>query len=156
MITAKPISIILVSCYCFLLGLFSLSLEYGLIFNNRAALSNSHGELILAVIASLGFSTFLVVVGLGFLNLNQLCWNILFFGLMICVSIIASLILVCLILLLVYIDIIYSFFHAFQISPITWFSFLCFFLSEIIVLYYLTRSEVRDCFGDMGNLVKPF
>jgi len=124
-----------IALYCFFLALVPLSVEANLIFSCKTAFSGSDLGLWIPVGPAVILAAILIAVGIGFLNLNPLCWKILFFGLAICVSCIASILLVYLFALGMNINLFYSFFNINDISSSTWFSFLFFFLSEIIILY---------------------
>ena len=76
---------------------------------------------------------------------------------MISVSSLGSLIFAGLIIYFSGFEIAYVFIDFIRFSPLAWNSLLCFFFSEIIVLYYLNRYEITHCFGEMGGgLAKPF
>ena len=150
MLDNKPISIILIVLYCFLLGLFFISLAINIM------LSGGESPNWLPIGASFIMATLLIAVGVGILCSNQLCWKILFFCLLICMASVASFLFIGVISLFLSTDIIRICFQSVQ-SSIAWWSLLYFFLSEIIVLYYLTRRETVACFGEMtGELVTPF
>jgi hypothetical protein len=152
----RPTPIILMAFFCFLFGLFFFSLTANTIFGTNGLLTSDNAMLWFPVGASSILGIALIAVGVGILYYSQWCWKILFFCLMIAISTIASLILIALFLLLVDISLFYKVCQGIHISPMAWFSFLTFFLSGIIVLYYLTRREVVSYFGDMGELVTPF
>ncbi len=97
-----------------------------------------------------------VNVGLGILKLKPVYWKILFFSLAICVSSIASFAIVFLVFSMIDINVLLPYYQDIQKASGGWFAFLAFFLSEIIILYYLISSDVVSCFGDMGPLISPF
>jgi len=152
----RSTSIIPISVYCFLLSFFFLSVAADSIFSNITVLSSADLGLWLPVGASLIFACGLTYVGIGIINVDQLCWKILFFCLAICVACIASLIIAFVIFFFLNAKFIYSFVQTSHISPVTWFCSLSFFLSEIIVLYYLASNDVVSCFGEMGDMLTPF
>jgi len=149
----RPTRIILISFYCFLVGLFLLSLTMNAIFGDEGI---TDIVLWLPVGAGIILAAVLIAVGIGVLYYLQICWKILFFFLMIYISNVVSLILVFLILLCIDINLIYKYSKFLTINAMTWFSFLASFLSGIIVLYYLTRKEIVSYFGGTGPLIEPF
>ena len=152
----RPTPIILISFYCFLLGLFFFSQTANAVFGDNGIANSNDPLLWFPVAAYLIFAAVAVTVGIGILYYNQLCWKVLFFGLMILVSSVASLILVAVISICMAPDLFYKYCKDIHISPVTWFAFLSFFLSGIIVFYYLTRERIISYFGNMGPLIEPF
>ncbi|MBF0489893.1 MAG: hypothetical protein HQL15_04665 [Candidatus Omnitrophica bacterium] len=152
----KPTSVILIACYCFLLAAFCLSLAINSILNNLSVFDS--GVLVyLPIVSFFIMMLAIAAVGVGILFLNSWCWKILFFALAISMSSVATMLLVSLFLIFCPLDIIGSCLNILSITPIKLISFLFFFLSEIIVLYYLTRIEVLEHFyGLQDEWVKPF
>lgn len=152
----KSTTIVPITFYCYILAVLYFFLAVNAILSNITNLPNMDMAfwffVALAIIAAIG----LVFVGIGFLKIKPLCWNILFFGLAIFISVGAVFILANFMLLWVGIDVVASFFNLNQITPVAWFSILGVFLSSIIVLYYLSRAEVRKHFGDVGPRISPF
>ncbi len=151
----RPIPIILISFYCFLLTLFFFSSTANALLGDT---SNSGAEMMvwIPVTAYIIFAAAFATVGIGILYYNQLCWKILFFSSMVGVSTIASFILVAVAILFIDLKLFTGIYNTLHFNAVTWFSFLAFFLSGIIVLYYLTRREILSYFGEMGDLVTPF
>ncbi|MBF0505160.1 MAG: hypothetical protein HQL14_08705 [Candidatus Omnitrophica bacterium] len=154
--STRSTTIVPIAFYCFLLGVFCFSGAVNIILSNNLISSGADLGWWLPVGALLIFTAGLAVIGIGILSLNKLCWKILFFSLAICISMIGALVFVILIFLLLGSCFSCSYFQPSQISSVTWFSFLSFFLSEIIVLYYLAGYEVVSCFGGMGELTSTF
>jgi len=148
--------IMLISFYCFFFGLFLFSMTVNAIIGNNGALSNPDPVLWLPVAAYFILACLLIAVGIGILYLNQLCWKMLFFFLMISISTVASFFLVALLLLVADMHLFYKIYQGINIGLPAWFSFTGFFLSGIIVLYYLTHRKVVSHFGGMDDLVTPF
>jgi len=149
-------SIIPLAFYCFCLGFYFFVLGLNTILGSTVDLTKTDLMFWLPVGASAILGSALFYVGRGILKLQLLSWKILFFTLAMSVSSIASLIFAFLIFLLLGENIIYVYFHVIQIPLVSLYSFLGVFLSEIIVLYYLTRGDVVASFGDMGDLISPF
>ena len=156
MAEVKSTTIVPIACYCFVLAVYFLSVALNEVFGKHAILSSNDVMAWTPVITSTLFAVGLAIVGIGILQVNNLCWKILFFSLAICVSSVTSLIIAFLIFLFLGTNIVYAFVQANQIPPVEWFSFLAVFLSEIIVFYFLTREEVVANFGGMGDLISPF
>jgi len=152
MVELRPVPIILIAFYCFLLGLFFFSVTANTIFSNNAP----SGFMWLPVATYIIFASVFIGVGIGILYYNQLCWKVIFFFLMIFISTVASLILVAVIFLWLDQELFFKYYQDMHISPVAWFSFLAIFLSGIIVLYYLTHKEVVSCFGKMDEIAEPF
>jgi hypothetical protein len=149
-------TIVPIAFYCFFLGVYFLSLAVNAILNNNVILSSNNFLAWLPVLALTIFAGGLVIVGLGILQRHNLSWKVLFFCLAIKISCIASLIIAFLIFLALGVNFLNSVVQFHSINPVTWFSFLGVFLSEIIVLYYLSQDEVVSNFGGMGDLISPF
>ena len=98
----------------------------------------------------------LIAVGIGILYLNQWCWKILFFFLIISMATVASLIFDVAIIVLMNVKILYMLVKLIPGISFSLFAFSAFFVSEIVVLYYLTRQEVRGYLGEMGETLSPF
>ena len=156
MAEVKSTTIVPIAFYCFCLGLYFLSLAANTVFGKGVNLETADMLFWSPVIACCIFGLGMFYVGGGILNVQLLCWKILFFCLTICVSSIASTILALIILIIIGAGFIFPYLQALQISSPWWFSFLAVFLSQIIVLYYLTSGEVVASFGDMGDLISPF
>ena len=152
----KASNIIPIGVYCFLLGTYFLSYGGSILWGNHAAFSGPDLDVWLPVSACTIFAMGMFVVGMGIIKENHLSWKVLFFSLATCVSSIASLILAFLFFILADSSFVNSFFQTNQITSLKLISFLCFFLSEIIVLYYMTRPEVVSRYGGMNDLVSPF
>jgi hypothetical protein len=153
---AQSMSIVPIAFYCFGLGIYFLSLAINLIFGNTVGLSITDVSLWLMVMAFIVLMGGLVAIGIGILHLKPLSWKILLFSLLICITSIAAFLAAYVVLLLTNLN---GFFPFFQMIPKIsggWIAFLSFFLSEIIILYYLGSHEVVSCFGDMGPLISPF
>jgi len=156
MIELRPTRIILISFYCFLLGLYFFSLTANTIFGNNGISSSTDIFAWQPVIAFIIFAFSLIAVGIGLLYYNQLCWKMLFFFLMIGISTVVSLILVGLIFVIVNTSLFCAFYQSLHITSGDWISFFFFFVLGIFVLYHHTRSEIMNLFGDMGDLISPF
>jgi hypothetical protein len=152
MVELRPVPIILIAFYCFLLGLFFFSVTANTIFSNNAP----SGFMWLPVATYIIFASVFVAVGIGILYYHQLSWKVIFFFLMIFISTVASLILVAVIFLWLDQAFFFKYYQDMHITPVAWFSFLAIFLSGIIVLYYLTHREVVSCFGKMDEMTEPF
>ena len=152
----KSTTIIPIGFYCFVLGLYFSSLGFNTILDNKAGFASSDPGFWINVGALFILAAGIVAVGFGFIKVKQVCWKILFFGLSISVSCIAAFVIAFLIFIMIDAKFLAPIFSSVQISSVQWFCFLSFFLSEIIVLYYLCREEVLVSFGDMGDLVSPF
>jgi hypothetical protein len=153
MIELRPTRIILISFYCFLVGLFLFSLTANTIFGNKGTFDSF---LWLPVAAAIVLAFISVAVGIGILYYNQLCWKILFFFLIIFIANVLSIILVALISLCFNISLLYIYSQDIHITPVMWFSFSTIFLFGLVVLYHLTRKEIIGYFGEMGELIDPF
>ena len=149
-------TIVPMAFYCFVLSVYFLSLAVNFILDNTSVLSCNDLVMLLPVIASAVFAVGFVIVGIGILHVNQLSWKMLFFSLAICVSSMASLIIVFLIFLMIDVKFLDPYFQTIQTTSAGWFAFLAVFLSQIIVLYYLTRDDVVAYFGGTGELLSPF
>ena len=156
MAEVKSTTIVPIVFYCILLAVYFLFLAINTVINNKTGVSNSDVVLWLSVVAEIIFAGGLICVGIGILYLNQLCWKILFFSLAICVSSVSSLIFVFLISLFIDVKFLDPYVEIIKTSSSTWLSCMGVFLSEIIVLYYLSSKEVVACFGEMGPLISPF
>ena len=153
MIELRPVRIILISFYCFLVGLFLFSVTANTIFSSNPAFDPISCLPIGAAII-LAFALFFT--GVGILYYNQLCWKILFFLLIIFISNVVSFAFVFLISLCFNLRSLYSYYKDVHIAAVTWVSFLAIFIFGIIVLYHLTRKEVVNHFGEMEELIEPF
>lgn len=142
----KSTIIVPIAFYCFFLGVYFLSLAVNAILGNKAGLASTDFGLWLIVLIFIILMAGIVAVGLGILYLNQSCWKILFFFLVSCVSCIASYIVVFLIFLLIDVRILTPCYQIIQHASGGWFAFLSFFISEIIILYYLANNEVVSSF----------
>ena len=149
-------SIVLVGLYCFTLALFFMFFVINGFVKYNFVGSLADFKVGLTIIGPLIPTIIFIALGMGILRLNQWCWKALFFILAICISTFSSLIVVALILLVLSISITYSFFETFHVTSVMWLSFLFLFLSQIIILYYLTRQKVMSCFGPMNVLADPF
>lgn len=156
MVELRPIPIVLISFYCFLLGLSFFSLTANTIFSNNEYLLDPDLAMWSPVIFLILLATLLIIVGTGILYFNQWCWKILFFYLIICIATIASFILIYVNLLWINPNLVYQIQKIIQITPVIWFSFVFFLLTGVLVLYFLTDKEVVSHFGDMGDLLDPF
>jgi hypothetical protein len=145
-----------IAFYCFFLGCCLLYFAANAILGSNGVLSNNDPALWFPVISFTILAGGAFAVGAGIINLKQLCWKILFFALAICVSSMAALIIAFVIFLLIDVKFLAPYFSSIQTNSVAWLSALAFFLSEIIVLYYLTREEVVSSFGGMGEIVSPF
>jgi hypothetical protein len=153
MIELRPIPIILISFFCFLVGLFLFSVTANAIFSN-SGISDFFSWL--PVVAAIVLAFVLVSVGIGILYYNQLCWKILFFLLIIYIANFVSFVLVLVTFLCLDTTLFYKFYQDIHIASVTWFSFCSIFLFGVIALYYLTRDEIVMFFGEMGGLIEPF
>lgn len=149
----RPVRIVVLAFYCFFLALFFLSATANTVFGNNSVLSNTD---VLVASAYIALALLSVSVGIGFLYYNQVCWKILFFSLIICISTMASLVFDALILLCFNTKLFYKYYQDIQLTPAMWFSFLFIFISGTTVLYFLTREETLVHFGEMGHLIEPF
>ena len=156
MTQVKSTVIVPLAFYCFVLGFLSFSMAVNSICNSIITAPNPSFALWIPVIAAFILACGIFAVGVGILYLRQVCWRILFFGLAICVACVTSALIVYLFLLMLNASVIAQIFQSVQITAVTMFSFFAFFLSEIIVLYYLTRAEVIECFGGTGFMTSPF
>lgn len=156
MASLKFTTIIPIATYCFILAAYFLFLSYVIIVANRVVLFGRHDLLAWLPVAACGiFACGLVGVGLGLLRGKNLCWKILFFLLSICISSVASLILIILGFWVFGKDLIGPYILSNPLSSAVWFSFVGAFSSEIVVLYYLTQPEMIAAFGGLGEL-NPF
>ena len=87
----RPTCIILISFYCFLVGLFLLSMSVNAIFSDNGI---TDFIMWLPVGAGLALTAILISTGVGILYYIRLCWKILFFFLMVYVTNVAALIFV--------------------------------------------------------------
>ena len=149
-------SITPIAVYCVALGFLPFSLAVNIIINNMSPLSAGDGALWVSVIAAFVFSFCLFAVGIGIYYLNQMSWKILFFSLMISVACAASFLMVYSFSLWLGVNLFSNIFFNIQFSGTNWFCFLTIFLSEIMILYYLTRQEVVVCYGELGERISPF
>ena len=119
MIELRPVRIILISFYCFLVGLFLFSVTANIISGNNGVF-----DLVLwfPVAAAIILAFVLAGVGIGILYYNQLCWKILFFFLIIFISNIISFIFVFLMFLCLNLVPFYKYYQGIHISSVTWFS----------------------------------
>ena len=152
----KSVNIVPIGVYCFLLGLFFLVAGINTLVSNKAPSSGIDFNVWLPVIACVIFAVSFVIVGIGILKEDYMSWRVLFFCLATCVSSIASGILACLFFLVLDTGFVNTIMQTNHITSVEIFSFLAFFLSEIIVLYYLTRNDIVSRFGGMDELVSPF
>jgi hypothetical protein len=153
MIELRPTRIILISFYCFLVGLFLFSVTANTIFSKNGVIDIVWW---LSVAGAIILAFALVAIGIGILYYNQLSWKFLFFFLIIFISNVLSVILVVLFSLCFNISLFYKYYQGIHVTPVTWFSFFSIFLFGIVVLYYLTNKETVTYFGDMGDLIEPF
>ena len=153
MMELRPVRIILISLYCFLVGLFFLSVTVNVIFGNNGITDIG---MWMPVGVGLLSATILIASGIGILYYNRFFWRTLFFFLIICIATVVSLVLVVLAFILLDISLFYKIYQNINIAPTMWIPFLMIFTSGIIVLYYLTRQEIIFFFGDMGELIEPF
>jgi len=145
-----------ISVYCFFLGFVPLALDAITMIKYNVNLFNADFGMWLAIIASVIFAACLAAVGVGFHHLNALCWKILFFCLAICVSSVAALLLIFSVSLLLGVNPFSSFFQVGDVPSSVWFGFFVFFISEIMILYFLTRSEVTSSFEMLDERLSPF
>jgi hypothetical protein len=153
MIELRPFQIIVITFYCFLVGLFFCFVAANIIFSHNG-IPNSILWLLVAAPSIL--AAVLVTVGMGILYYNQLCWKILFFSLTVFVTNVFSLVLIVSVLLWLDKSLVYKYYQTIHITPVAWKFFSSIFLSGFIVLYYLTREEILSYFGDMGEMLEPF
>ena len=145
-----------IAFFCFLLGALPLSLALSIIFSHQTALSNGDIGWWANVLGLIILGAGLLVVAIGFYNLNEVCWKTLFYFLSITVSSLTALVLIFVICFILNLNILSPFININNISSGTWFSFLLFFLSEIIILYYLTCAEVTSNFKGVNDRISPF
>jgi len=145
-----------IAFYCFFLGGYIAYLAVNIILRNNAVLSGDEFVRWFSGGVGIIFGGGLVVIGVGILKVNRLCWRILFFSLTICISCIASFLFVFSIFLLIGFKCLTPYFQNIQTTSAGWFSFLGIFLSEIIILFYLAHKEVVSAFGGMGPAISPF
>jgi hypothetical protein len=141
-------TIVPMAFYCFILGVYFLSLATNAIACDKSGVFSTDLGLWVTVLALLILTGGVVAVGIGILYLKQFCWKVLFFGLTTSVSLIASLIVIFLFLLFANPVVFAIYYHIIQNCPGGWFAFISFFLSEIIILYYLASQEVISYFGE--------
>ena len=156
MADVKSTTIVPISFYCFVLAVYLLSLGLGVILSSKGGVNSNDINVWMAVVVFMALAAGVVNVGLGILKLKPVYWKILFFSLAICVSSIASFAIVFLVFSMIDINVLLPYYQDIQKASGGWFAFLAFFLSEIIILYYLISSDVVSCFGDMGPLISPF
>ena len=152
----KSTTIVPIAFYCFLLGFCLLYFAVNTVMSSNSILSSNNFVFWLPAAALAIFGCGFLFVGAGILHWDPLSWRILFFTLAITVSCMTSLIVAFIIFLFIDIKFLDPYFQAIQTTSLTWFIFLSLFLSEIVVLYYLSRDEVASCFGGMPELVAPF
>ena len=153
----KSTTIVPISVYCFLIGGYFLYLAGNAVFGNKALSSGGGFGLWLPVILFIFMACYFIIIGIGFLYLIRLCWKMLFFSLAICVSSVATVVIILLVSMMLDSNIIYALLLNSHITAEMWFSFLFVFLSGIIILYYLANEEVVSSFGGMsGPLLSPF
>ena len=92
-----------------------------------------------------------IAVSIGIVNLNKLCWKILFFSLLICVLGCAIIIITFFILVLFNADYMFSYVET---NPLASCHVVAvpagFSIRRIIILYYLTHKDVVSSFGAHG------
>ena len=147
--------IVSVSIYCDVMAAYFLCLAGTAIFGVREGLTSTAFGLWLIAGSLIILAAGLIAIGIGILNFNQLCWRLLFFSLAMSVSSMASFILAFLFFLWTGISVRIPYFQSIQTNSSGWFYFLAFFLSEIIVLYFLSKEEVVSCFDISGRWVLP-
>lgn len=152
----KSTTIVPLAFYCFVIAGYFLYLTTCALFSSNSIFSSSDFTLWVPGLSFAFFGCGLIAVGIGLLREKQIYWRILFFSLAISISSIASLLIAFIIILLLDPKFLDPYFQLMQTTTTAWFTFLSFFLSEIIVLYYLTREEVVASFGGMGELISPF
>jgi hypothetical protein len=148
----KSTNIVPIGLYCILLGLYFISTALNMVLNDSKIMASADLMVWLPVAAGIVIGGGLIAVAVGVLNLDRLCWRILFFCLVINIASISSGIIADVVFLMFGVD----FLRSFHVPILSQISFLAVFLSEIIVLYYLTRYDVVSAFGDMGPLLSPF
>lgn len=152
----KSTVIVPISFYCFLLSLATISMAITSIMNSDLLSPNTRLSLWLPVISAFIIAISMFVVGVGILYTKRLYWRILFFSLGISVACITSALVVYLVFLVLNAQVVNQYCQALNITIVTWFTLFSFFLSQIIVLYYLSREEVIACFGGVGIARSPF
>ena len=148
--------IVPISVYCFVLAGYFFSLAVNVLLSNKAGLSSTNFCLWGIVLALIILTGSMIAVGRGILHLNRACWKTLFFSLAISVSSLSSFVIILIVFSFIDVKVFASVYQTIQHASVSWFAFLGFFLSETIVLYYLTKNEVVSCFGEIGPLISPF
>ncbi len=153
MIELRPVRIILVSFYCFLVGLYLFSLTANTVFNNAWT-----DDLVsrLPVMAAIILAFVMVALGIGILYYSQICWKALFFLVIIFIANVVSFAVVIAAFWFLHLQSLYGFYHNIHVNSLSKFLFCVIFAFSILVLYQLTRKEMVAYFGDLGDLAEPF
>jgi len=156
MTDVKSTTIVPIAFFCLLLGVAPLIVAMNLILSNQVALFNADSARWVTVSGLVILGAALISLAVGFYQLNDLCWKALFYFLSISVSSTAAIVLIFVVCFFLDLNILSPFININVISPGSWFSFLFFFLSEIIILYYLTCAEVTSNFTGINDRISPF
>jgi len=151
----RPLRIIFLSIYCFFLALLALSMMANTVFCNNLV-STDHVSASIGIICSVVLAAACVTVGIGLLYYSQLCWKILFFGLVAIGATMAAFLGVSLGLMLFKASLYAKYCARIHLTPVIWQSFLLLFASGFFVVYHLTREETLRYFGNLDHLIEPF
>ena len=144
----KPLSVIVISLYCFFSGLFFMFLASEGLYHHMSVFSTKDFGLWLTVVAPVFFMILSVILGIGILRLSNACWSILFYTLLTSISTFFSMVVASFFLTFISKFLSFHFFSIFNVPFINWKVCLIYFSSQTIVLYFLTREEIRAYFGE--------
>ncbi len=144
----RPTSVLLIAIYCFLFSVFFMFLGFLGIEQNHYTVPLAEFKTWLTIIAPLALMAASLALGIGILRYSNRCWRTLFFLLLFLIGTMTSIIMVIAMLLLLSNALSCSFLEIFNACSTYWFPFIFSFLSQIIVLYYLAREDVRSYFQE--------
>lgn len=151
----KSDTIVPIAIYCYVLGGYFLFLAVTVLFGHREGLTNTPLGFWLILAGFIIFACWAVVIGKGLLDLSQWSWKALFFSLVICVSSIGPFYITMMAIFYINTKHRVFYYNSIHAHLVGWLCFTGFFLSEIVVLYYLCKEEVIASFGNLDELIKP-